>query len=374
MANPLPSDSILEKALRDVVRETFERGDNNNLTVKRMRKAAEESLGLQHDFFRYSKIWKARSKEIIEGEAVSLTTLCISGIATADSTFGVKTAQQKSASATEANGNAANSSDREAVESSPVRQPAKQKTRAPKASLNNGKKRKLKEKSAEAPEPKKAKSDVRSRERKKMAILTNREPRMDSESDDSLEMDAPNGPNESPAASIQHDKSPLGDESELSDLIDDSPKPRPKKQRKSLEKDGNKAKTKLEKKAKAAKDQITDDPDTEKIKSLQGWLLKCGIRKVWGAYLKPYETPKAKIKHLESMLSDVGMTGRFSLEKANQIKEKREMAADLEAVQEGDKKWGKAGSEEEDGRPKRRLAKGFQALDFLDDDDGEETT
>ena len=165
----------------------------------------------------------------------------------------------------------------------------------------------------------------------------------------------------------------MDDDSDLSELVDDSPKPKPKKKRKDSAHDGGTAKAKPEKKTKAAKDKSQDDPDTERIKSLQGWLLKCGIRKVWGAYLKSYETPKDKIKHLESMLSDVGMTGRFSLEKASQIKERREMAADLEAVQEGDKKWGKADSEEEGGRPRKRLAKGFQALDFLGDDDGEET-
>lgn len=34
------------------------------------------------------------------------------------------------------------------------------------------------------------------------------------------------------------------------------------------------------------------------------------------------------------------MTGRYSNEKAKRIKEERELAADLEAVQEGAKVWG----------------------------------
>ena len=71
MAHSPPSDSVLEKALRDVVRDTFRRGDHANLTVKRMRTAAEENVGLQHDFFRYNEFWKTRSKEVIEEEAVS---------------------------------------------------------------------------------------------------------------------------------------------------------------------------------------------------------------------------------------------------------------------------------------------------------------
>lgn len=117
------------------------------------------------------------------------------------------------------------------------------------------------------------------------------------------------------------------------------------------------------------------DPNADEIKRLQGWLIKCGIRKMWHRELAPYDNSKAKIGHLKKLLADAGMTGRYSIEKANQIKEERELRADLEAVQEGARQWGKAESEEEDnsGRPKRRLARGLQELSFLNDDDGEET-
>ena len=287
----------------------------------------------------------------------------------------MKTAQQHSEPATEADENATKSPDPEASQSLPVGQSADQKTEAPKVSLDTRKKRKSEEEPADAPESKKAKSLAQGQERKEKTTSTKRRQTVDNETDVSFETETPSGLYKSSTATTQPDKSPLDDESELSELVDDSPKSKSKKKRKDAKTDDTKAKakTKPEKKAKAVKDKTHDDPDTEKIKSLQGWLLKCGIRKVWGTYLKPYETPKAKIRHLESMLIDVGMTGRFSLEKANQIKERREMAADLEAVQEGDKKWGKVDSEEDGGRPKRRLAKGFQALDFLGDDDGEET-
>ena len=40
------------------------------------------------------------------------------------------------------------------------------------------------------------------------------------------------------------------------------------------------------------------------------------------------------------MLADIGMGGRYSNEKARKIKEERELAADLEAVQQGAKAWG----------------------------------
>lgn len=107
--------------------------------------------------------------------------------------------------------------------------------------------------------------------------------------------------------------------------------------------------------------------------------MKCGIRKVWGKELKPYESPKAKVKHLKEMLTDAGMTGRYSVEKANQIKEARELAADIEAVQEGAERWGADDDDEddngrvkEDGRPVRRLVRGAKNYDFLSSD-GEET-
>jgi hypothetical protein len=74
------------------------------------------------------------------------------------------------------------------------------------------------------------------------------------------------------------------------------------------------------------------------------------------------------------MLKDAGMDGRFSLEKARQIKEERELREDLEMVQEGAKRWGKETAEDgsDNGQPRRRLNRGRKALAFLESD-GEET-
>ena len=162
-------------------------------------------------------------------------------------------------------------------------------------------------------------------------------------------------------------------ESEMSEVLDECPKARGRKRKSDSAKPRAK-KTETSKGKKSSEQSM--DPDAEEIKRLQGWLIKCGIRKMWHRELAPYETPKAKIRHLKELLADAGMTGRYSLEKANQIKEERELQADLEAVQEGAKQWGKAesdGGDETSGRPKRRLAKGLQELNFLNDDDGEET-
>ena len=159
-------------------------------------------------------------------------------------------------------------------------------------------------------------------------------------------------------------------ESEMSVVLDEAPKPKPKRRSTGSEHSKSK-KTRISKDS--GRTQQAVDTKIEEIKRLQGCLVRCGMRKQWYRELAPYDTPEAKIRHLKQMLSDLGMTGRFSIEKATQIREERELKADLEAVQERAKLWGKAESEEDTGRPRRRLAKGLQELDFLNDNDGEET-
>lgn len=162
-----------------------------------------------------------------------------------------------------------------------------------------------------------------------------------------------------------------GSGSELSVLIDEDPKPKKRGPKASSQKPRSKKKE-ASKSSKAP--QPPTDPDSEEIKRLQGWLVKCGIRKMWFKELAPYDTSKAKIRHLKDMLTEAGMTGRYSQEKATQIREERELKADLEDVQAGNKHWGRAESDgDENGRPRRRVARGLQELDFLKDDDGEES-
>ncbi|KAI5287465.1 hypothetical protein KEM54_005980, partial [Ascosphaera aggregata] len=98
------------------------------------------------------------------------------------------------------------------------------------------------------------------------------------------------------------------------------------------------SKSKGKGRAKPAADQ---DPDTAMIKRLQSQLVQCGVRKMWYRELQPYDTPKQKIAHLKEMLKDVGMTGRFSQDKAKVIKERRELQEDLREIR------GNAGENEE---------------------------
>ena len=158
-------------------------------------------------------------------------------------------------------------------------------------------------------------------------------------------------------------------ESEMSELIDESPKPKSRSKKAPAPKAKNDAKP-------AAKPKAADDPDTAEMKRLQGWLVKCGIRKVWSRdpELSSCSTTKEKIKMLKHILAEVGMDGKYSVEKAAKIKEQREFAKDLAAIQEAEAKWGTAG-ETSSGRPKRRAAaaaKPLQKLVLSDDDEEEE--
>lgn len=158
-------------------------------------------------------------------------------------------------------------------------------------------------------------------------------------------------------------------ESEMSVVLDDEPMPA-RKRSKSTETAGKKEKKKAAPKGKGKEED--QDPDQAEIKKLQGWLVKCGIRKMWWRELQPYETPKAKIKHLKQMLEDAGMKGRYSLDKAKAIRDERELKEDLEMIQQGAKQWGTVEDEGSDEPPPPRAARGRQALAFLEDEDEDE--
>ncbi|KAK0800696.1 hypothetical protein LTR02_010060 [Friedmanniomyces endolithicus] len=162
------------------------------------------------------------------------------------------------------------------------------------------------------------------------------------------------------------------DESDFSSVLDDPP-PKKKRQQKSTSPSATSKSKKPAKPVKAGKEL---SPDEEEMKRLQGWLLKCGIRKVWSKELAKFDTSKQKIKHLKSLLDDVGFTGRYSNERATQIKEARELTAEIEAAKEFNDKWGQkkedgdVESEEEsveDAKPRRLRPKGL--VDFGDSGD-----
>lgn len=165
-------------------------------------------------------------------------------------------------------------------------------------------------------------------------------------------------------------------DSEMSIVLDEPPtKRRRSKKSTSAEKaDTAKGKSKSQKSKPTAPSESTTSLQEEEIKKLQGWLVKCGIRKLWGKELAPFSSPRDKIAHLKQLLKDAGMTGRFSEQRAREIREQRELRADLDDIVEREKLWGETDDENgEEGsgeRPKRRLAKGLkELLEFAEDEE-----
>ena len=154
----------------------------------------------------------------------------------------------------------------------------------------------------------------------------------------------------------------MDEESEMSEVFDEPPKRKGK----------SGAKTpKGERKSKAPAKSTAADFSGEDalIRQLQVHLNKCGVRKVWGVLLKKYgDDKRAKIQHLKGMLSEVGMVGRFSESRAREIKERRELMADLDEVKEGEKSWGLTTS----ARPTRRAAAAAKPRKVSSSESGEE--
>ncbi|KAG6145699.1 hypothetical protein E4U38_004893 [Claviceps purpurea] len=148
------------------------------------------------------------------------------------------------------------------------------------------------------------------------------------------------------------------EEEEYSDVIDEAPMP--KRNKKELKPKSSKPpKPTVTKKPTAT---TTDDPQEAEIKKLQSQLVKCGIRKLWHNELKQYkDDSRAKIRHLKKMLADIGMDGRFSEAKAREIKETREILADVDAAQEMNALWGKGSG--------RRATRGMHKSMALDEDE-----
>ncbi|CAD6564798.1 MAG: hypothetical protein ASARMPRED_005683 [Alectoria sarmentosa] len=430
-----PSEAVLEQALRNAVREVYRSGDLNQLTVKRIRKSVEGDLDLQDDFFKNDSAWKEKSKDVIQSEVDSQAD----ANTISEQPSSIPSPRQPSKS-------------QKAQTNLPKSQKPNQDFRGTKrASIENAGPKKRRKKETPDPEgstseekevpPRKPVGKRKKRASSEKAVPEERQQKEASSfhGSGSEKEDFPSKKSVSKSRKDMSSSSPYPEpgnskkagqisdningnskvtgtkreasESEISEVLDEAPKTRGRKQKRgsakpSAKADGAKAdasesemsevldeapKAKVRKrnsdsvkpnakktemsKRKQSSEQSTD-PDAEEIKRLQSWLIKCGIRKMWHRELAPYDSSKARIRHLKELLADAGMTGRYSVEKAHQIKDERELKVDLMAIQEGAKQWGKGESEGEDettGRPKRRLARGLQELDFLNDDDGEET-
>ncbi|KAH7064596.1 putative transcriptional regulator [Macrophomina phaseolina] len=347
----LPPDAEIEQTLRGLVRDIWLSGNHDNLTVNHIRNSAEAKLHLPEAFFKTDPAWKPRSKAIVTDQFDG---------SEAEAAEPEEPPKKKSAP-------------------NPRSVPQKRKAQAKKpagASTKSSERKRQKVSGASDEDEDSAKSRVihedSEGEDTSSPTLLSASSRKGSLQPGLADDDGDVTNAHKKSKSPDQDTKPEASDSDMSVLIDEPPKkkrqrnagPAKEKNSKPASKKGN------------SKEVKEPDPQEAEIRRLQGWLVKCGIRKLWGKELKPFDTPKAKINHLKEMLKEAGMDGRYSVEKARQIKERRELAADLEAVQEGAKRWGQSEEEEvEDAgtRPRRRLAKGLKDLEGLIESEGEES-
>ncbi|GKT43417.1 uncharacterized protein ColSpa_03598 [Colletotrichum spaethianum] len=378
-----PSDKELEAALLDTVRDVF-KTDIDNLTVNFIRKRVESTLELEDGFFSSGK-WKDKSKKLVK----ELATALMEGNADPEpepvkdkevmkpkktgkrqsTDISPPAKRRKRASAAKEN---LENSDTENEKPKPKAKPKKkaaprkkkqdtpvvdsdsepeQSPAKPKSSkARNGRASKVEDSGSDdlsSPPD----SDEEKVESEKQTSKDEKSKAPEEEIKVSVETKVDELAEKQPDATIvtKNEEQTVVDDtsSELSDVIDEPPKPKRKKKEA-----GAGSKAPKQKKASTA----PENPDDAEVKKLQSQLVKCGIRKIWGFELKQYgDNTKAKIKHLRDMLRDIGMDGRFSEAKAKEIKERRELEADLEAVQEMNANWG-AG-----GRSSRSKARGQPA-------------
>ncbi|KAL9617287.1 MAG: hypothetical protein Q9160_007914 [Pyrenula sp. 1 TL-2023] len=377
------STTKLQKALIDAVAILNGAHNNEPLTVNNVRRKAESLLNLNEGFYATDVDWKQESKRIIKAEVDSADKA--SAVNSEDGPSRPELKPLKGDDNTV--GRDSGSKKRPSPEGESSNAPSKKRK---KNAADSGSSSRLSSPPASSSESEAVEKTVvkkqRGRPANQTAKLLSRVPDRDKTSTKSKTGEAPKSANsihtdsQSELSSVPEDESPLvethappaqaaSSEDELSDVLDEPPKP--KKRRQNTKESTSKGSKKFPK-AKAGSEPT---PDEAEIKRLQGWLVKCGIRKLWGKELKPFETSKAKIRHLRQMLEDVGMTGRFSMEKARDIRERRELAADLAEVQDRTQRWGKDNSSDADSgeKPKRKLVRGSRNFDFLSDNDGEES-
>lgn len=360
----MPTDQEYEKSLRDAVRAHYS-NPVDEITVRSIRTKSEEKLGLETGFYKNDEVWKDKSKEIIQDQVDK----CENGKdydnnAKLEQRKSLKRASPATASRPRKKSKLDDDDQSTALSEPPESAPEENSTDDEEASSR--KKNAMKKSTKKAAVTKPTKSAPRKKTKK-----------------DSSTSDLSDAPTTYTTSDAEEDIIPPSREekeeaddtsSELSSVIDE-PQPS-RKSSKSKTVSTSKPNKSTSKSKSKGKPPAEADPKAEEIKRLQGWLVKCGIRKVWGKELKPFESQNAKISHLKSMLSDAGMSGRYSNEKAAQIKEARELAADLEAVQEGNELWGKDGEGDEaenQERGGRRLVRGAKNYAFLSSDGEEES-
>jgi len=351
--SPRASDARISRALKSAVANCFKNEDFDSITVRRIREIATTQLKLPKDFLKSDKKWNVKSKEIINSE-----------VAKHDPPTSQASPQPK-----------------RAPTSPMTTQAEKRKPTNPQEKKATGSKRKSIElkpmpnkKQKRSLTPEDEQSDLSDAPPSK-SVLRNDTPITldDVESEEEgFQLTTKRVRNvSSEALEVTKRINDTASESELSVVLDDIPPPKNKRQ-KSASADSGKTKPVKNSKSKPETSSSVSNQQDDEVKKLQGWLVKCGVRRVWSRELASCSSARERIGHLKGLLKDVGMTGRFSEDKAKQIKEEREFKADLEAIQDGNKHWGQSDGEEsggDGGQPKRRIARGLKELQQFDDDE-----
>ncbi|CAK9779741.1 unnamed protein product [Cutaneotrichosporon oleaginosum] len=116
-------------------------------------------------------------------------------------------------------------------------------------------------------------------------------------------------------------------------------------------------------------------PDEAQIADLKRIVVACGVRKQWTKEFADCPTPSSQINHLKSILHSLGMKGKPTMGKAKSLKERRELAQELNDVKEFEASRGAERPRRGHAEPDRRVsASGAMAavMDFLDDDDDDD--
>ncbi|KAJ1859845.1 hypothetical protein LPJ73_001660 [Coemansia sp. RSA 2703] len=120
------------------------------------------------------------------------------------------------------------------------------------------------------------------------------------------------------------------DEDDFSDVRDEEPV-KPKGKKRVNESNFGSESKKAKSDSKRSKQPSSANDTT--ITNLKSYINKCGLRKVWSKELAEMNQAQ-QIRHLKKILDDLGMEGRPTLEKCKKIKAKRDLQAELEAIEE----------------------------------------
>ncbi|KAL7938869.1 hypothetical protein V8C35DRAFT_289432 [Trichoderma chlorosporum] len=358
-----PSAAKLKEALIEGTREVYS-AEPDGTSVNKVRRHVEEKLGLEDGFFT-SETWKQKSKTIIKEQVDKLLDEDASEPKyESDSKVGIKrrsseleSPQPKRRKKTSGPAKKKEESDVDEAPKKKISTKSKKLASRSKVEVDDSDDQgaKLEESSSPSRHRKRSlksesedelKQDTSSRG-KTAAIKKQETPGDDIKP--SVKAQSDSAAEEAKADTKDESKLEVNEEDEYSDVIDEPP---PTKRKRGEKKEAS-SKPKASKSA-AKKEPTSDDPKDVEIKKLQSQLAKCGIRKLWHMELKQHgDNAGAKIRHLKKMLADIGMDGRFSEAKAREIKEMRELQADVEAAQEMDRLWGTSSG----GRASRSKAK-----------------